>query len=114
MGRGEKWMATKNPQGYQDWYCILPNGELRRHGGTLAATFGSDGLVAKLDPSYYRRPQKLWNATLPAAPNVNVAVYDNVLIIAPRANFVGSFVVEVAVSDGFATTWKTFNVRVTR
>lgn len=112
MGRGEKWMATKNPQGYQDWYCILPNGELRRHGGTLAATFGSDGLVAKLDPSYYVKPQKLWNATLQAAPNVNVAVFDNVVIVAPRPHFVGNFVIEVAASDGFTTTWKTFNVRV--
>ncbi|GEM_PF-3421389 len=112
MGRGEKWMATKNPLGYQDWFFILPNGELRRHGGTLAATFSAANLIAKLDPSYFAKPQLLWDAKLQAAPAVGLRLDGNHLTITTPRNYVGSFVVEVAVSDGFSRTRKTFTVRV--
>jgi hypothetical protein len=112
FGLREKWMATKNPTGYQDWFVILPNGELRRHGGTMEATLSSACLIAKLDPSYYAKPQRLWDAKLPPAPAVKVRVVGNQLTITPPRNYIGSFVVEVAVSDGYTTTRKMFTVRV--
>jgi hypothetical protein len=112
LGRNEKWLATANPQSYLDWYCILPNGELRRHGGTVAATLSPANLIAKLDPSYYVNPQLLWNAKLGAAPPVALRIVGNQLSITPPANYVGVFFVEVSVSDGYSTTRKVFSVRV--
>jgi subtilisin family serine protease len=112
LGKNEKWMATANPTGYQDWYCILPNGELRRHGGTLAATMSPQNLMAKLDPSYYVNPQLLWNAKLQAAPVVSLKWIGNKLTITPPANYIGTFYVEISVSDGISTTKKTIKVRV--
>lgn len=112
MGLNEKWVATANPDGHEDWYCILPNGEVRRHGGTLAATLQSTNLIAKLGAAYYAKPQLLWNARWQAAPAVKVTLNGNLLTIAPPRNYVGQFVVEVFVSDGYTTTRKTMNVRV--
>jgi hypothetical protein len=112
MGLNEKWVATANPQGPEDWYCILPNGEVRRHGGTLAATLQSNNLLARLGTAYYAKPQLLWNARWQAAPAVKAAVSGNRLTITPPRNYVGQFVVEVLVSDGYKMTRKTIAVRV--
>lgn len=112
MGLKEKWMAATNATGYPDWYCILPNGEVRRHGGTLAATLSANNLVAKLDASYYANPQLLWDAKLQTPPAVTFKVVGNQVTITPPVNYTGTFYVEVAVSDGVATTQRTFKVKV--
>ncbi len=112
LGKNEKWLATANPAGFQDWYCILPNGELRRHGGTLAATMSAANLIAKLDPSYYANPQLLWNAKLQAAPAISLKWIGSKLTITPPANYLGVFYLEVSVSDGAATTKQTVKVKV--
>jgi hypothetical protein len=111
-GLGEKWLATPNPTGPQDWYCLLPNGELRRHGGSAAGIMSADNLVAKLSPSFYKRPQRLWNARLHSVPDVRLRIVDNRLVVRPPADYTGRFFVEVTVSDGVFTAKRTFLVRV--
>ncbi|MCI0682005.1 MAG: S8 family serine peptidase [Gemmataceae bacterium] len=113
FGLKEKWVATVDPQGHEDWYCILPNGDLRRHGGTLMATLDSTNLVAKLGRAYYLKPQLLWNARWRTTPAVKLAVNGNLLTIAPPRGYVGQLFVEVSVSDGYTTTRKVIGVRVT-
>jgi hypothetical protein len=111
-GLNEKWLATPNPTGPQDWYCLLPNGELRRHGGSAAGIMNADNLIAKLNPAFYRKPQRLWNAKLHTVPDARLRVVDNRLVIRPPADYTGRFFVEVAVTDGTFTTKRTFVVRV--
>lgn len=113
MGLKERWIATANATAYQQWYCILPNGEVRRHGGSVAATLAAANLVARLDPSYYANPALLWNARLQAAPAVTFKVVGNQVTITPPANYAGTFYVEASVTDGYATTRRLFRVRVT-
>ena len=57
-GAREKWILGSGNQ----WYFLLPNGELRKYLGTMPASLGSGGLVATLDPSFYADPSLLWNA----------------------------------------------------
>jgi subtilisin family serine protease len=99
-GLGEKWLATPNPAGPQDWYCLLPNGELRRHGGSAAGILAETSLIAKLEPIYYAQPQLLWDVQLQAAPPVTFKIAGNELRIKPPRDYVGTFYVEVAASDG--------------
>src|SRR5262249_6258098 len=102
QGRQEKWM-----QGTDAQYCILPNGELRRWRNSVY-TYGRQGLVATLDASFYVTPSKLWNAKLP----VTVSVSGNQLTLTPASTFSGTVTVVASVSDGMATTTRSFNVEV--
>jgi hypothetical protein len=106
QGLQEKWLQGAGSA----WYMILASGEVRRWGGTLAATMAASALVATLDSSYYVDPSKLWNAQ-PAAP-ATVAVTGNQLVIQPRAGFTGAFTVTVTLSDGITTSTRTFKVTV--
>ena len=51
---------------------------------------------------------KEWEQPFPA-----FKIVGNQITITPPANYVGSFYVEVSVSDGYATTKRTFKVNVT-
>jgi hypothetical protein len=112
MGLKEKWIATANATSHDQWYCILPNGEVRRHGGTLAATLAPQNLIARLGSAYHAKPHLLWNAQLQSAPAVKFKMVDNQLTITPPANYIGRFYVEVSVTDGHATRRRTFRVKV--
>ncbi len=105
----EKWL--RDPSG--QWYCLLPNGELRKAGNSAADMLAATSLVATLDSSFYQDPSLLWNA-LPGVPvPATVSVTANQLTITPAAGFVGTFTVQASVSDGIATAMKSFTITVT-
>jgi PKD repeat protein len=103
QGHQEKWMQGSTAQ-----YFILPNGELRKWKNSNWS-FGSAGLVARLDTSFYVNPERLWNAK----PAPTISVQDNQLTIQPAADFVGTFIVQATVSDGRLSATRTFRVTVT-
>jgi hypothetical protein len=105
-GMNEKW-AIGNGQQY---YCVLPNGELRRWAGTTAATLQPAALVATLNRSCYDDPSQLWNAPAPVAA---VTVVGTQLTVTPPVGFVGTLLIEVSASDGMTAGTRTFNLNVT-
>ncbi len=107
-GGNEKWLKGKNGQ----WYCLLPNGELRVAQNNLAYTLQPGNLIAMLDPFVYGDPSLLWNAKAPSTPQVTVALQGSKLTVTSLNGYHGSFYVEIAVSDGFTTTKKTYFVTI--
>ena len=107
-GAQEKWL-----RGGTTWYCLLPNGELRKAGGGAMEMLASGSLVAVLDSSIYQEPSLLWNAQPPVTPSVTFAFSGNQLIVTPALDVVGTFPVEVTVSDGTVSVKKTFSFTVT-
>ena len=107
-GHQEKWLLGTN----QQWYFILPNGELRKWAGSMTASMTPDNLLANLNSSFYADPSLLWNAQPGTAPNVTLAISGNQLTIQAPSGFTGSFVVQAGVSDGSASDSKSFTVTV--
>lgn len=107
-GASEKWLKGKDG----NWYCILPNGEVRQGRASMAATLQSDALIATLDPAFYNDPSLLWNAQAPVAPRVTVIVQGNQLTVTPVNGFKGTFYVEVTASDGYTSTTRDYLVTV--
>jgi hypothetical protein len=105
-GQNEKWLASNS--GY--WYCILPDGELRRWTGSMATTLQPANLVATLDPSFYGDPSLLWNAQPTAT--LAVSVKGNQLTIQAPASATGSFQVTVTASNGTQSVSQTFTVSI--
>ena len=96
----EKWIVgTGNV-----WYCILPNGELRRYVNSMTETLTPANLVATLDPSYY------WNAPYAGMPPTVIGVSGGKLSIRSPAYWVGTYSVIVSASDGRFTVQQAFNV----
>ncbi|MCH7688693.1 MAG: hypothetical protein IH899_18750 [Planctomycetes bacterium] len=87
-------------------HFILPNGELYRWGGSIAAST----LIATLDSTFYNDPALLANAQLPSSANVIASLNGSTLTLNPDASYPGRFQVTVSVSDGFETTRETFTV----
>lgn len=113
-GRGEKWLqGVAAGTASRTWYCLLPNGELRLAGGSAADMMAAASLAGTLDPSTYLDPSLLWNAAAYAVPQVSYALAGNSLTVTPAANFTGSFVVQVAASDGALSARQSFLVTVT-
>lgn len=106
QGARERWLLGKNNR----WYIIMPNGQLRKWLGSMAATMTAAGLMVRLDASYYSDPSKLWNAqpTIPATAMVS----GNQLTLHALAGFSGSFSVQVSASDGALSDSRSFNVNV--
>ena len=90
----EKWLLGTG----QQWYFILPNGELRKWAGTMTASMTAANLVTGLDPSYYANPSLLWNAQPGTTPNVKLGISGNQLTVQPPTGYTGSFVVQVVAS----------------
>ena len=92
------------------WHFILPNGEVYRWTGSV---LGST-LIGELDSSYHANVRSLTDAARPTteAINVNLTWTDNRLTIDRPANFVGSFTVNVQVTDGAETAEQSFEVTV--
>lgn len=109
-GMGERWL-------YGDaanlWYCLLPNGQLRRMTGDVSTVMHASNLIATLDGSYWLDPRLLWDAAARQdAPPVNLSLAGNVLTLDPAAGYAGTFVVEAWASDGRATARQFFTVTV--
>jgi subtilisin family serine protease len=108
-GLGEKWLVGANEQ----WYCLLPTGQLYRWAGTIPATMEPANLVASLGTAIYADPTLLWQAQPQQAPPVTLAIQGNQLTITPQGPFTGTFTVQVTVSDGLASAVGTFTVNGT-
>jgi hypothetical protein len=104
-GMQEKWLLGTGNQ----WYILLPDGELRKWLGSMTATLSAAGLVATLNSSYYADPSLLWQAQ----PAPTLVVTGNQLTIQVPSGFTGNFTVQVTVNNGFATATQTFTVTVT-
>ncbi len=104
MGDHEKWLSSTSGQ----WYCLLPDGELRKWAGNWSATLQPSALVAKLGAAYYTNPNLLLNAQ-PVTSVGTVTVSGGKLVIQPSATFRGTFVVQVTVrsSNGKTATQST-------
>ncbi|MBI3823600.1 MAG: S8 family serine peptidase [Planctomycetes bacterium] len=105
--QNEKWLTSVSG----NWYCILPNGELRHWAGDMTATLLPANLVATLETRFYTDPSLLWNAQ-PAAATPTVSVSGNQLTIQAPADASGDFQVQVTASDGKLSTTQTFTVSV--
>jgi subtilisin family serine protease len=108
MGAGEKWISSSSSQ----WYCLLPDGELRRWAGTWAATLQPTAFVANLGSTYYANPSLLLNATGGSAPATVSVSSGGVLTLKPAAGYVGSFTVQITVSNGTKSVTQSFSVAV--
>src|SRR5262249_44541563 len=105
----EKWVLGTNGQ----WYCLMPDGSLRRWMGDAADTLAAGALVATLSPAVYNDPTELWTAVAAGNPNATLALSGNQLTIQCDPSFLGSFTVQVTASDGIASASQSFTVNVT-
>ncbi len=105
-GNNEKWLIGKNNQ----WYALLPNGNLYRWVGTIAQTLTAANLVATLAPSIYTEPRLLWNANPPVTPALTFSFQGNQLTIHRPATLTGVFFITVTLTDGSLITQSTFEV----
>ncbi len=113
-GQSEVWLSGVGSDGSTPtWYCLLPDGELRRAGANSASMMSASALVATLDASYYAQPILLWNAQNYAVPQVNYVINGNQVTLTPPANFVGTLLVDAEATDGAVTGRQTFSVTVT-
>jgi subtilisin family serine protease len=107
-GANEKWLLGTG----SIWYCLTPDGDLRKWAGTIASTLLPSGVVANLGVAYYNDPSLLWNAAAPSAPPVTLTAKGSQLTINAPASYTGSFQVTVTVSDGHNSATGTFQVVV--
>ncbi len=108
-GAGEKWVLGTGSL----WYCILPNGELRRWAGSMSATMTAANLIGTLDATYHADPSKLWNAPYAGMPPAVFTLNGNILSVRSPAYWVGAYQVEVTASDGRYSVKRAFNITVT-
>jgi hypothetical protein len=105
-GMDEEWIdSTANV-----WYCILPDGELRRWGGTMTQTLAPANLVALLSPAYWTNPALLWNAPYAGMPPTVFFLSGDNLSIRSPAPWLGTYSVTVSATDPHYTVTQTFNV----
>jgi len=107
-GLNEKWIAGSSGT----FYCILPNGEMRRWAGSVAKTMQASNLIATLSTAAYDDPSLLWNAQSPGTGTPTLSLAGNQLAITAAAGVADVYQIEVSVSDGMATTKQTFNLAV--
>jgi hypothetical protein len=112
-GDAEKWLLASGAGSARGWFCLLPNGELRRAGNSLADMLAASSLVATLDGTFYQDPSLLWNAQPPVTPSVSFAFSGNRMTVTPAANVAGTFAVQVTMSAGQVNVSQTFNLTVT-
>ena len=107
-GDNEKWLKSTSGT----WYCILPNGQLRKCAGNLAGTLLPANLIATLPTSFYTDPSLLWNAQPSSAAPPTVSIVGNKLTIAAPQGATGSYQIQVSVSDGKQTASQTFTLTI--
>jgi hypothetical protein len=104
FGAGEKWLASSN-----QWYFILPNGNLYQWDRSLAA---SGTLLGNVGTSYYADPRLI--GTAPAnQPRATFSVSGSTLTITRDPAWVSAMVVTVVVNDGQGgTDTKSFTLTI--
>ena len=105
-GQNEKWMSSTGSA----WYCILPNGELRRWAGSMDTTMQAANLVATLASTFYADPSLLWNAQASNAATPTLSIVGNQLTIQAPAGMSDSFQIQVTASDGKLSSSQTFTL----
>jgi subtilisin family serine protease len=106
-GLNEKWLISADRT---TWYCLLPNGELCKYAATNAQMLSPTNVMAKLDPSVYADPSKLWNATPAVAAAATVKIANGQVTVTVAQGYHGTVTVLVTVSDGLTTVTKTVAV----
>ncbi len=100
-GQQEKWLQGNNG----DWFFLLPDGSLNQWNGSFANSLQ----VGQLGTEFYDDPQQLLDTT----PTPLLAeIVNGQLVLTPQGQ-VGSFDVEVTVSDGALSASTLFAVTVT-
>lgn len=99
---GSRALHARWMNGANGIYSILPNGEVRQWLGNVRRTRQPRAVVAVLDPSYFARPQLLFNAKAPAPLPAAVTMNGDQLTITPPSGFAGTFSVEVWAGDARA------------
>jgi hypothetical protein len=105
-GYNEKWLVGADNQ----WYALMPNGEIYRWSLSMTQTLKPTNRVATLDASFYHDPRLLWDAKPAVAPALTVSFQGNQLILQRPANLTGIFFIDVIVSDGLTTFKRTVQV----
>jgi hypothetical protein len=105
-GNNEKWLISKN----NEWYTLLPNGNLYHWVQTIQNTLTAANLIATLDPSVYMEPRLLWNANPTSPPAITISFQGNQMTIQRPATLTGVFFIDVTVSDGWASAKRTIQV----
>ena len=102
----EKWLLGADGQ---TWYYITPDGNFYEWlgGSVLNRTW-----LAQLAPATHANPELLYDAQAGVVPPATATVAGTTLTINPDAGYVGSFAVNVAVSDGTASDSKLVLVNV--
>lgn len=108
-GQNEKWIIGNGSL----WYCIMPNGELRRWTGTMADTLLPANLLATFDASYYTDPAKIWNASYAGMPPAVFSISGNKLSIRSPSYWVGTYTLDAFATDGNYNVKQSFTVSVT-
>jgi len=103
-GYQEKWMRASGGA----WYCVLPNGQLRRWAGSMARS----PVIATLSSAYYADPRLLHDAKLIRPGDVGLSLNGATLTVSPRSGLVGDFRVQVTASDGQLCASTTFKVTI--
>ncbi|HEV3311275.1 MAG TPA: DUF4347 domain-containing protein [Chloroflexota bacterium] len=115
-GQQEKYLRAKvSANGYNTgtsapWYYILPNGDLYELTPPYSNVL-TGALVAHLGKAYYSDPTLLINAASQPAP-LNVGVSGATLGLSPVTGTVGTFVVQVTVTDGELSATQHFSATV--
>lgn len=104
-GIGEKWLVSATGLAY----FLLPDGNLYRYLGT--GSIYNSVPVAAVGATVYNNPSLLYNA--PTSESLATVTYaGGNLIVDPADNYIGTFTVNVAVSDGVNSATTSFQVTV--
>jgi subtilisin family serine protease len=107
-GMNEKWFDTADGK----WFCMLPNGELRRWAPSVAEMQQSANLVATFDARYWTDPNLLANAPPSSGRTPVLSVVGNQLTIQTASDLADGYQIEVAASDGASSSKRTFTLSV--
>ncbi|MCB0324954.1 MAG: hypothetical protein KDD69_15330 [Bdellovibrionales bacterium] len=109
LGNGEKYFQGRRGS-YISWYVIFPDGKLYLWTGALSTST----LLGALPREYYDDPSLLFDASpsVEEPTPAQVVVHSGRLQITPLPDFLGTFVVEVSVSDGLLEDRESFTVTV--
>jgi hypothetical protein len=119
QGINGDWLQSANGSNAANggWYFLLPDGTLHQWDGIYAAgTATSSPVVANLNMTYWQAPGLLYKATPPQVPGDVTAAFlgnSNVLQLSGFKNFMGTFDVQVTITNGVTTTTQEFLVHVT-
>ena len=109
-GHQEKYFLGTDSNGQARWYFILPDGSVYLQS---PSNFDDSQRLTILNSSFHADPSRIWNAAAPATTSVTTSITGDTLTIDPADGYLGTFGVNVTVSDGLESATESFNVSVT-